>query len=121
MTFFQTTTLKVVDGVDYSAMKPPIVVCLLVSNRWGRSTVHENRTVELWNARGHRALLAVGRELLRRGHEVRMAVPPDLVGFVEAAGLPAVGYGLEVEPQLDGYRDFVDHVGADTSGGFRIW
>lgn len=49
--------------------------------------------------------LAVGRELLRRGHEVRMAVPPDLVGFVEAAGLPAVGYGLEVEPQLDGYRD----------------
>jgi len=28
MTFFQTTTLKVVDGVDYSAMKPPIVVCV---------------------------------------------------------------------------------------------
>ncbi|MGA9677785.1 MAG: glycosyltransferase, partial [Mycobacterium sp.] len=23
---------------------------------------------------------AVGRELLRRGHEVRMAVPPDLIG-----------------------------------------
>ncbi|MUL82887.1 MULTISPECIES: glycosyltransferase [unclassified Mycolicibacterium] len=49
--------------------------------------------------------VAVGRELLRRGHEVRMAVPPDLVGFAQAAGLPAVGYGLEVEPQLDGYRD----------------
>src|SRR5690349_24093517 len=49
--------------------------------------------------------LAVGRELLRRGHEVRMAVPPDLVGFVEAAGLPAVGYGFEVEPKLDGYPD----------------
>lgn len=49
--------------------------------------------------------VAVGRELLRRGHDVRMAVPPDLVRFVEAAGLPAVGYGLEVEPQLDGYRD----------------
>jgi len=36
---------------------------------------------------------AVGRELLRRGHEVRMAVPPDLVEFVEAAGLTTVAYG----------------------------
>ena len=25
--------------------------------------------------------VAVGRELLRRGHDVRIAVPPDLVGF----------------------------------------
>ncbi|MDH6195676.1 UDP:flavonoid glycosyltransferase YjiC (YdhE family) [Mycobacterium frederiksbergense] len=49
--------------------------------------------------------VAVGRELLRRGHDIRMAVPPDLVGFAEAAGLSAVGYGLEVQPQLDGYRD----------------
>ncbi len=34
-----------------------------------------------------------GLELLRRGHEVRMAVPPNLVGFVESAGLAAVAYG----------------------------
>ncbi|MGV0802031.1 glycosyltransferase, partial [Mycolicibacterium elephantis] len=26
-------------------------------------------------------LVAVGRELLRRGHEVHMAVPPDLIAF----------------------------------------
>jgi UDP:flavonoid glycosyltransferase YjiC (YdhE family) len=38
---------------------------------------------------------AVGRELLRRGHEVRMAVPPNLVGFAESAGLAAVPYGLD--------------------------
>ena len=38
---------------------------------------------------------AVGRELLRRGHEVRMAVPPDMVGFAESAGLAAVAYGLD--------------------------
>jgi UDP:flavonoid glycosyltransferase YjiC (YdhE family) len=50
--------------------------------------------------------LVVGRELLRRGHDVRMAVPPDLVGFVEAAGLPAVGYGLETKTWLDVYRNF---------------
>jgi UDP:flavonoid glycosyltransferase YjiC (YdhE family) len=37
--------------------------------------------------------VAVGRELLRRGHDVRVAVPPDLVGFAESAGLTAVAYG----------------------------
>jgi UDP:flavonoid glycosyltransferase YjiC (YdhE family) len=36
---------------------------------------------------------AVGLELLRRGHEVRVAVPPDMLGFVESAGLAAVAYG----------------------------
>ena len=40
---------------------------------------------------------AVGRELLRRGHEVRMAVAPDLVGFVESAGLAAVAYGPDTQ------------------------
>jgi UDP:flavonoid glycosyltransferase YjiC (YdhE family) len=49
--------------------------------------------------------VAVGRELQRRGHEVCMAVPPDLVSFAEAAGLAAVDYGMQVEPQLDAYRD----------------
>ena len=44
---------------------------------------------------------AVGRELLRRGHEVRMAVPPDLVGFVEAAGLATVAYGLDTQSFMD--------------------
>jgi UDP:flavonoid glycosyltransferase YjiC (YdhE family) len=37
--------------------------------------------------------VVVGRELLRRGHDVRIAVPPNLVGFAEAAGLAAVAYG----------------------------
>jgi UDP:flavonoid glycosyltransferase YjiC (YdhE family) len=36
---------------------------------------------------------AVGLELLRRGHDVRMAAPPNLVGFIESTGLAAVGYG----------------------------
>jgi UDP:flavonoid glycosyltransferase YjiC (YdhE family) len=44
---------------------------------------------------------AVGRELLRRGHEVRMAVPPNLVGFVESAGLAAVAYGPDSQTALD--------------------
>ncbi|MGO8939214.1 MAG: glycosyltransferase [Mycobacterium sp.] len=44
---------------------------------------------------------AVGLELLRRGHEVRIAAPPNLVGFVESAGLAAVAYGPDSRKQLD--------------------
>ena len=55
-----------------------------------------------WGSRGDvEPSVAVGRELLRRGHEVRMAVPPDLVGFAESAGLAAVAYGLERQAWLD--------------------
>jgi len=50
--------------------------------------------------------VAVGRELLRRGHEVRMAVPPDMVRDTEAAGLAAVAYGLDTQAQIDMHRDF---------------
>jgi UDP:flavonoid glycosyltransferase YjiC (YdhE family) len=49
---------------------------------------------------------AVGRELLRRGHEVRMAVPPNLVGFAESAGLAAVAYGPDLQAILDAHRNF---------------
>ena len=45
--------------------------------------------------------VVVGRELLRRGHDVRMVVPPNLVGFAEAAGLPAVAYGLDSKEILE--------------------
>jgi UDP:flavonoid glycosyltransferase YjiC (YdhE family) len=44
---------------------------------------------------------AVGRELLSRGHDVRMAVPPNLVGFAESAGLAAVAYGLDSQAVVE--------------------
>ena len=50
--------------------------------------------------------VVVGRELLRRGHDVLMAVPPNLVGFAEAAGLAAIAYGLDSEPILDLQRKY---------------
>ncbi len=56
---------------------------------------------------------AVGVELQRRGHEVRMAVPPNLVGFVESAGLSAVAYGPDTQEQVVAVADF-------THNAFRI-
>jgi UDP:flavonoid glycosyltransferase YjiC (YdhE family) len=49
--------------------------------------------------------VAVGRELSRRGHDVSLAVPPDLIDFVEAAGLATVSYGPPLADFLD--EDFL--------------
>ena len=50
--------------------------------------------------------IAVGRELMRRGHDVCMAVPPDLIGSVESVGLSAVAYGPDTQVWLESTRDF---------------
>jgi UDP:flavonoid glycosyltransferase YjiC (YdhE family) len=47
---------------------------------------------------------AVGRELLRRGHQVCLAVPPDLRGLVESAGVSAVTYGPDTRDVLFGKK-----------------
>ncbi len=44
--------------------------------------------------------LAVGCELVRRGHDVRVAVPPDMVSFAESAGFAAVAYGPDSQTAL---------------------
>jgi UDP:flavonoid glycosyltransferase YjiC (YdhE family) len=45
---------------------------------------------------------ALSLELLRRGHDVSLAVPPNLVPFVSRANLPpAVPYGVDSQQQLD--------------------
>ncbi|OBF89122.1 glycosyl transferase family 1 [Mycobacterium sp. 852002-51152_SCH6134967] len=50
--------------------------------------------------------VAVGQELLRRGHRVRLAVAPDMVDFVESVGLEAVGYGPNARLWQDVHREF---------------
>ena len=40
-------------------------------------------------------MVGIGRELLRRGHDVQMVVPPDLVEFTAAAGLVAFAYRMD--------------------------
>jgi vancomycin aglycone glucosyltransferase len=44
---------------------------------------------------------AVSRELLRRGHDVRMAVPPNMLGFIESAGLAGVAYGPDSREEMN--------------------
>jgi UDP:flavonoid glycosyltransferase YjiC (YdhE family) len=48
---------------------------------------------------------AVGLELARRGHEVRIAVPPNLVDWVDSVGLAAVAYGRDSQDVIN--DDFV--------------
>jgi UDP:flavonoid glycosyltransferase YjiC (YdhE family) len=54
--------------------------------------------------------VAVGPELLRRGHDVLVAVPPNMLGLVESAGLAAVAYGPDtreaMNPASELVRDF---------------
>ena len=70
--------------------------------------------------------IAVGRELLHRGHEVRMAVPPDMVDFAESAGLAALAYGPNVQDYLDEdwlrnfWRDFFRTFWT-IRGPIRLW
>jgi UDP:flavonoid glycosyltransferase YjiC (YdhE family) len=49
---------------------------------------------------------AIGVELRRRGHDVRVAVPPNLVDFVESVGLPATSYGPDTREQIVALADF---------------
>jgi vancomycin aglycone glucosyltransferase len=50
---------------------------------------------------------AIGRELLRRGHDVCMAVPPNMLRLAKSAGLVAVSYGPDSREQLNPAADFV--------------
>lgn len=57
---------------------------------------------------------AVARELLRRGHDVCMAVPPNMVSFVESAGLVGVAYGPDSREQMNPAMDLVRDLVAQT-------
>ncbi|MFV9635276.1 glycosyltransferase [Mycobacterium neumannii] len=52
---------------------------------------------------------AVGRELMRRGHEVCAAVAPDLVHYTESVGLSAVAYGPHARQWQDLHREVLTH------------
>jgi UDP:flavonoid glycosyltransferase YjiC (YdhE family) len=67
---------------------------------------------------------SVGRELQRRGHDVQLAVPPDLVDFVEDAGLTAVAYGPRLQEFLteDFIRNYWTRLMRNPIGSLReLW
>lgn len=59
---------------------------------------------------------ALGRELLRRGHGVQLAVPPDKVGFVESAGLAAIPYGPDTRESMDEASEFLGRIQGQFGG-----
>lgn len=67
---------------------------------------------------------ALGRELVRRGHDVRMAIPPDKVAFVESAGLAATGYGPDTRRSMNAATEFLgrfpDEISAMSQAGERV-
>jgi vancomycin aglycone glucosyltransferase len=61
-----------------------------------------------YGSRGDNEPCAVlARELSRRGHQVSMAVPPNMLDLVESQGLPAVPYGPDPHEQLDEVSRFM--------------
>ncbi|AQT80394.1 hypothetical protein B1R94_15650 [Mycolicibacterium litorale] len=63
---------------------------------------------------------ALALELARRGHQITMAVPPNLVPFVRSAGLPhIVAYGPDSQQQLQG--DVFERPDALTAASPSDW
>lgn len=61
--------------------------------------------------------VVVGRELARRGHDVCIAIPPNHVGFAEAAGLAAVACGPDSRQVVE--KDFGTKLFEDFP--HRVW
>jgi UDP:flavonoid glycosyltransferase YjiC (YdhE family) len=60
-----------------------------------------------WGSRGEvEPFAAVGRELVRRGHDVYLVVAPDMAGFVASAGPEAVAYGPTVDAVIEPHHDY---------------
>ncbi len=66
-------------------------------------------------------LAAVGRELLRRGHDVGMAVPPNMLGYMESAGLNAVPFGSEPPQPGDNPTDLIAEVVGHVTRAWAEW
>lgn len=68
--------------------------------------------------------VSVGRELQRRGHDVTVAVPPELIDFAETAGLETVAYGRALHEFLsdDFLRNFWSHVFRNPAAALQeLW
>ncbi len=63
---------------------------------------------------------AVGLELSRRGHDVCLAVPPNMLGFIESAGLAGVAYGPDSREEMNAASDLVRNLGAKMKNPISV-
>ncbi|HEY9305977.1 MAG TPA: glycosyltransferase [Mycobacterium sp.] len=63
---------------------------------------------------------AVAAELLRRNHDVRMAVPPNLLGFIESAGLAGFAYGPDSREEMNPGSDLVRKIAPRMQNPFSV-
>jgi UDP:flavonoid glycosyltransferase YjiC (YdhE family) len=60
-----------------------------------------------WGTRGEvEPFAAIGRELVRRGHDVHLVVAPEMVGFAKSAGPEAVAFGPTLKEVDDPHHEF---------------
>ncbi|WP_264000950.1 glycosyltransferase, partial [Mycolicibacterium gadium] len=60
-----------------------------------------------WGTRGEvEPFAAIGRELVRRGHDVHLVVAPEMVGFAESAGTQAVAFGPSLRVADDPHHEY---------------
>jgi vancomycin aglycone glucosyltransferase len=64
--------------------------------------------------------VAVGRELLRRGHDVRMAVPPNMLDLAESAGLVGDAYGPDSREEMNPGSDLVASIIPKMNNPFSV-
>ncbi|AKK28972.1 glycosyltransferase [Mycobacterium sp. EPa45] len=60
-----------------------------------------------WGTRGEvEPFAAIGRELVRRGHDVHLVVAPEMIAFAESAGPKAVAFGPTLKEVDDPHHEF---------------
>jgi vancomycin aglycone glucosyltransferase len=64
--------------------------------------------------------VAAGRELRRRGHDVRMAVPPNMLHLAESAGLVGVAYGPDSREEMNPGSDLVRSIMPKMNNPFSV-
>jgi UDP:flavonoid glycosyltransferase YjiC (YdhE family) len=100
---FGRSTRRLICQANAAARNYGLATCYIPTERLGAVKF----VLANWGSRGDvEPCVALGRELQRRGHEVSIAVPPDLVGFAESSGLAAVAYGLDWSATTQALRPF---------------
>jgi len=64
--------------------------------------------------------VAVGRELQRRGHDVCMAVPPNMLDLAESAGLVGEAYGPDSREEMNPGSDLVASILPRMNNPFSV-